>query len=178
MTLVIELALNIMKRSTTIILVVSIYVAIVGALILFFVFRVLLPSRGVPSADPAETIMSFVDAYNDDDIEKMLDYLTPDKQKTVRGFLDAADEYSSGQVRKAIQMMPIVSRFAGYAGRNDTLPDLEVTVKKVKKSQKDAQAEIVVSAEAINLVSVGFKVDLDYNTEDGVWLIDSAEPSI
>lgn len=164
-----------MKRNTKIIVIIIAYLA-AAAIALFLVWRMFIFSPATPSEDPAGSVELFIDAYNADDIEKMLRYLTADNQKKIRGVLDAADGVSNGKVRQAIELMPIASRFAKMMNKDDTLPDIDVAVKNVKKHKKKATVDITATAKATDLISVGFVVNMEYDGDSKVWLIDSAIP--
>lgn len=167
-----------MNRNRKILLIVLVYVTIAAAVILFFVMRMLGSSPGTPSADPAKTVEQFIDAYNGDDIYQMIDYITYDKQKLIRDVLDAADDYSEGKIKRAIELMPIASTLSKYANRDDSLPDLDAAIKKVKKNGKKADVDITAAVKNADIISIGFHVNLDYDEKNRVWLIDSAVPDI
>lgn len=167
-----------MNRNRKILLIVLIYVTIAAAVILFFVIRNLGSSPGTPSADPAKTVEKFIDAYNGDDIYQMIDYITYDKQELIRDVLDAADEYSDGKIKRAMEMMPVASTMSKFAKKDDNLPDLDATVKKVKKNGKKADVDITAAVKNADIISIGFHVNLDYDEKNKVWLIDSAVPDI
>lgn len=166
-----------MKRKNRIILIIIVYLA-AASIALLLVCRMFIFSPGTPSEDPARSVEMFIDAYNTDDIEKMLGYLTYDKQNTIRKVLDAADGISNGKVRQAIELMPIVSRFAKVMNKDDTLPDIEVEVKNAEKHKRKAAVNITAAAKATDLISVGFVVNMKYDDGSKAWMIDSAVPDV
>ena len=164
-----------MKRDMRIILAISFYIIVISALLLFFLFHNFIPLRNNAADDPEETVLNFVNAYNSDDIELMLEYISSDKRTLIRDVLNAADDYSDADIKAALRMMPIASKFATYTNKDDFLPNIEVVIRDVEKKGKDCTVGIVASAKSVNAISVGFLVNLKYDLQEQTWLIDSAE---
>lgn len=164
-----------MKRNTKIVLAIVIYIGSISILLCFFWFHNPFRHSGSPSADPKETIEGFVAAYNADDIVSMLDYITVDKREFIQGILNAAEDYSDKNITAALQVMPIVSKFAKYTNQEDLFPDIKVEIGDAKKQGRDCKVAITASAESVNIISIGFLVNLKYDSQNQVWLIDSAQ---
>lgn len=163
-------------KKVFIVVMVVVYAAIAAGLIAFFAGR---SGSGKKSraekGSPQETVEKFVDAYNGDDIDKMLDYVTDGREEIVRDILGIADEYTNGKITKAMEQMPIASYFSKFIGKDDNLPDITAEYGDTEIDGNKAVVHLKASADKLDLVSIGFRVNLTYDEDKGEWLIDSAE---
>ena len=87
---------------------------------------------------PEMTIMSFVDALNHDNIEKMIEYIDPYEKELISNTIgnDSNSVYSS--VQKLIKLMPFIS----YVSDKDFLPEYDIDVISEKIENKTAVEKI------------------------------------
>lgn len=156
-----------MKKSTKIvILVVAIYTLVLAVGISVFL---LLRKSGEDELSPKETVQAFVDAYNAENVSKMLNYVDPELAESTQDLIDYADEKTSGKVSKAILALPIVSYFKGDEGM---LPDIEVEIK--DSSQDGDTAKVYINGRQKN---GKLSLDLTANLKkiDGKWYLTGAD---
>ena len=82
--------------------------------------------------------MSFVDALNHDNIEKMIEYIDPYEKELISNTIgnDSNSVYSS--VQKLIKLMPFIS----YVSDKDFLPEYDIDVISEKIENKTAVEKI------------------------------------
>lgn len=119
------------------------------------------------TSTPEKTVYGFVDALNDSDVNKALDYILPSQSKGFKGMFSIASKFLGFDLSDLLDMAPFLSDVADLDyGKIDL--DYEITDIQLDGDEEEAW----VTGTDYNS---GEEITFHLEKDDGIWYIDIKE---
>lgn len=115
-----------------------------------------------PSPGPEETVMGFVQAMNDADINTALDYLEPTLAEEIKALISLTGELMEIDLESLVDILPMLGDFVKASGQEIEQIEMEVT-----NTQIDGDYAQVTCVEKQS----GEEGKFDLEKIEGVWYI-------